>query len=384
MKKPTRLAFYAIVMAFFVHSFVNGTRGVFLPQFKDSFGLGDVFIGSVNGLLGAVMMFSSMAAGEICARIGNKGLAILSLLFYVIAIVGLQFASTPMAFVVFYAFTGFGASSIAVAVNTSVPTLGLKKPGQAMTIIHFGYGVGASLALFWMGDLIPRTGWRNAYLMVGLMIAVAIGVLMVTKFPVVKQTAKQAQAGRGYWKDPRFWMLSGIFGFYLTAELGLINWFPNYMKFALGMNDGSASRMAALFFVFLTLGRLVGSFFMDRYSHKKILAFFIGAMALCLSIGLLVPAISAFAIAFSGIFASVCFPSMMLVITAQFPDNHMRVMGAVSMVGAIVRMFGEFFVGSATQHLGAAVGFWLIPLFLVLSLGILINLILAPRRKIYG
>jgi fucose permease len=321
-----------------------------------------------------------MLAGEICARIGNKGLAMLSLLFYVIAIVGLQIASSPLAFVVFYAFTGFGASSIAVAVNTSVPTLGLKKPGQAMTIIHFGYGVGASLALFWLGDLIPRVGWRTAYLMIGLIIAFAIGVLFFTKFPRVVQTGKQTRSDRGYWKDPSFWMLSGIFGFYLTAELGLINWFPNYMKFALGMNEGTASRMAALFFVFLTVGRLVGSFFMDRFPHKKILATFISVMALCLSVGLLVPGISAFAIALSGLFASVCFPSMMMVISEQFPNNHMRVMGAVSMVGAIVRMVGEFLVGSMTQHYGPVFGFWMIPLFLVLALGILIKLILAPRR----
>jgi fucose permease len=381
MKKSTKLAFIAITFAFFVHSFVNGTRGVFLPQFKSTFALSDTFMGGVNGLLSAVMLVSSLVAGELCARIGNKGLAILSLGFYGIAILGLQWVSSPVMFVVFYAFTGLGASSIAVAVNTAVPALGLKRPGRAMSIIHFAYGVGASIALLWMGDLIPKSGWQSAYLMIGMIIGVAVILLTVTKFPVSDHAARQANAGRGFWKETNFWMLAGVFGFYLTAELALINWFPNYMKFALSMPQGSASKMAALFFVFLTIGRLAGSIFIDRFSYKKISALFMGLMIISIAIGLLIPAISALMIAFSGFFASICIPTLMLVINEQYPDNSMRVIGAVNMVAAIVRMAGEFLVGTITQRSGAAVGFWLIPFFLVLSLGILIKLIKTPRRK---
>ncbi len=381
MKRSTKLAFFAITLAFFVHSFVNGTRGVFLPQFKATFALSDTFMGGVNGLLSAVMLVSSLVAGELCARIGNKGLAILSLGFYGIAILGLQWVSSPFLFVVFYAFTGLGASSIAVAVNTAVPALGLKRPGRAMSFIHFAYGVGASIALFWMGDLIPKTGWQNAYLMIGLMLVVAIFLLAITKFPTSDHAARQASAGHGFWKEANFWMLAGVFGFYLTAELALINWFPNYMKFALSMPQGNASKMAALFFVFLTIGRLLGSFFIDRFSYKKISAWFIGMMIVSIAIGLLVPGISAFMIALSGLFASICIPTLMLVINEQYPNNSMRVIGAVNMVAAIVRMAGEFLVGTITQRSGAAIGFWIIPFFLVLALGILIKLIMAPRRN---
>lgn len=384
MKKSTKIAFSAIVFAFFVHSFVNGTRGVFLPQFKMTFALNDTFMGGVNGLLSAVMLVSSLLAGEACARIGNKGLAILSLSFYVIAILGLQWAPNAFWFVAFYAFTGLGASSIAVAVNTAVPALGLKRPGRAMSIIHFAYGVGASLALIWMGDLIPRAGWKMAYLLVGGLIVAGIIFLLATAFPESDHAERQAKAGHGFWKNPRFWMLAGVFGFYLTAELALINWFPNYMKFTLNMSEGAASNMAALFFVFLTIGRFAASFFIDQFSYQKISAWFIGLMAISLGIGLLIPSISAFMIAFSGLFASICIPTLMLVISEQFPDNHMRVIGAVNMVAAVLRMAGEFLVGSVTQHSGAAAGFWLIPVFLVLALGILINLILAPRRKVNG
>jgi fucose permease len=381
MKKSTKMAFVAITFAFFVHSFINGTRGVFLPQFKLTFALSDTFMGGVNGLLSAVMLVSSLVAGELCARIGNKGLAILSLGFYGVAILGLQWVSSPVMFVVFYAFTGLGASSIAVAVNTAVPALGLKRPGRAMSIIHFAYGVGASIALLWMGGLIPKSGWQSAYLMIGIIIGVAVLFLTVTKFPVSDHAARQAKAGRGFWKEMNFWMLAGVFGFYLTAELALINWFPNYMKFALSMPQGSASKMAALFFVFLTIGRLGGSVFIDRFSYKKIAALFMGLMITSIAIGLLIPAISAFMIAFSGFFASICIPTLMLVMNEQYPDNSMRVIGAVNMVAAIVRMAGEFLVGTITQRSGAAVGFWLIPFFLVLSLGILIKLIKTPRRN---
>jgi fucose permease len=381
VKKSTKLAFYAIAFAFFVHSFVNGTRGVFLPQFKSTFALSDTFMGGVNGLLSAVMLVSSLVAGELCARIGNKGLAIVSLGFYGVAILGLQWVSSSIGFVVFYAFTGLGASSIAVAVNTAVPALGLKRPGRAMSIIHFVYGVGASIALLWMGNLIPKAGWQNAYLMIGMMFAAAILLLVVTKFPISDHAARQASAGHGFWKETTFWMLAGVFGFYLTAELALINWFPNYMEFALSMPQVNASKMAALFFVFLTIGRLAGSFFIDHFSYKKISAWFIGLMIVSIAIGLLIPGIGAFMIALSGLFASICIPTLMLVITEQFPDNSMRVIGAVNMVAAIVRMAGEFLVGTITQRSGAAVGFWLIPFFLVLALGILIKLIMTPRRN---
>lgn len=384
MKKSTRIAFFAIGFAFFVHSFVNGTRGVFLPQFKMTFALSDTFMGGVNGFLSAIMLVASLLAGEACARIGNKGLTIVSLSFYLVAVLGLQWAPNSFWFVAFYAFTGLGASSIAVAVNSAIPALGLKRPGRAMSMIHFAYGVGASLALIWMGDLIPHAGWQRAYLLVGGFIAVAVLFLVLTPFPKTDHAERQAKAGHGFWKNSRFWMLAGVFGFYLTAELALINWFPNYMKFALYMPEGAASKMAALFFVFLTIGRFAASFFIDRFSYQKSSAWCIGLMAVSLGIGLLVPGISAFMIAFSGLFASICIPTLMLVITEQFPGNHMRVIGAVNMVAAVVRMGGEFMVGTVTQRFGATVGFWLIPVFLVLSMGILITLILTPRRKIYG
>ena len=380
MKKSTKLAFFAITFAFFVHSFVNGTRGVFLPQFKSTFALSDTFMGGVNGLLSAVMLVSSLFAGELCARIGNKGLAILSLGFYGIAILGLQWVSSPIGFVLFYAFTGMGASSIAVAVNSAVPALGLKRPGRAMSFIHFSYGVGASIALLGLGNLIPKSGWQHAYLMIGIIVVAAIILLIVIKFPISDHAARQAGAGRGFWKEKTFWMLAGVFGFYLTAELALINWFPNYMKFALAMPQMDASKMAALFFIFLTIGRLAGSFFIDRFSYKKISAWFIGMMIVSLATGLMIPGISAFMIALSGLFASICIPTLMLVINEQYPDNSMRVIGAVNMVAAIIRMAGEFMVGTITQRSGAAVGFWMIPFFLVLALGILIKLIKTPRR----
>jgi fucose permease len=144
---------------------------------------------------------------------------------------------------------------------------------------------------------------------------------------------------------------------YVSAEIGLATWLVSFLQESKGLSLTEASLLLSLFFASLTLGRLLGSFIVDRYGFARILAVCaVGSLSL-IGVGILGPPGLAFLIPLSGLFHSVVFPTVTGEVSSIFKGNTGTALGVFFAFAGIGGMGGSWIIGFFSDLLGTQGGF---------------------------
>jgi len=302
---PERRVFYGwwVVAAAFAVTFIGFgsayTFSAFLASLEHDFGASRGQVALVFSLAGFLYFALGIVSGPLADRFGARPLAVIGM---VLAALGLALASTAQNLIEVYLAYGLG---IGVGVGCAyVPAIGavqrwfVRRRGFASGLAVAGIGVGTLVMPPLASLLISSLGWRDAYLVLGVL-ALAIGggmALLIENDPrgrglnpdgdEASSRAQPATAGASVRDAIRTTRFVSLYAACLICSFGVFVPFVHLVPFA--RDHGIADSAAALLLGTIGIGSTAGRFFLggiaDRMGRERSLILMFAGMAAALSI----------------------------------------------------------------------------------------------------
>ncbi|WP_409298848.1 MFS transporter [Peribacillus sp. SCS-26] len=372
MKKSKNLAALCI-MAFtmFLLGGLSSTKGIVLEEVKKDIGLDLNEFGLVVFIFQWGFTIAGVVSGYLVDKKGLKIMTIAGSIVMAAGLLGTGIAQTILFFLGFYLIVGFGLGAMTVASNAIVPAVYPKKQGMMFNITMGVYGVGmftTPLILRWM--FAAGISWRVFYLGTAGLLAAFIALVVLTKLPAGKADKASLSAFKIMLKNAQFVFIMIFLIFYVASEVSFLNFFPSYLK-TQELDGASPSEKGAMiaavlsiFSLLFTIGRLGGGWIANKIGEKKTLLIFSFLAAITVTISKYFADEWVYLFAASGLFFSVLFPTATAVGT-KLSENSGSALGLVYVASGIGGAFAGWLVGAVSERFGAADGFNLPIIFLI-------------------
>ena len=279
--------------AFFVFGFVDNLKGPTLPALlRDldfSYGQGGtILFGAYLGFMVATLLTGVLADAA--------GIKVVLLVAGVCLTVGLAAFSLVSSFWLLAAalfVVGLGLGSIEVGGNSLIVDLHSSNRGRYLNLLAVFHGVGSLVVPLYAAELLSADfSWRQVY-----QFAIILAVGLATFFLVVKYPRAAHAGGEGFnlrtlfaagftWRMSWYYLLVAV---YVAAEIGIAARIVEYLQQVKGFDIGVSSLYLSLFFATIMIGRLVGSFFVERIGYLTVMLTATAAAIVCLSVGIFGP-----------------------------------------------------------------------------------------------
>lgn len=370
----TAAAFYA----FFVFGFVDNLKGPTLPvlladlDFSYSLG-GTLLLSAYIGFLAATLV-----TGVLADRLGT---GIVLLLAGVCLTIGLLvFAASSAFWVLALALmtVGLGLGAIEVGANALIVALHSAARGRFLNLLATFHGVGAFTVPLYAAALMQMGfAWRQVYQFAA---ALTVGIIVLfliarTPRPAHDPSSSPGLAAvrhTGFTRHMALYYL--VTGTYVAAELGIAAWIVEFLNKTKGLSLTTGSLYLSLFFVFVMVGRLGGSFLVERVGYLRIMVYAAAAAIVCLAAGIYGPPTLALLIPLTGLFFSIIFPTTTASVSRLHLENTGAILGLLFAFGGLGGALGPWAMGVANDWLGVQQGFALSILYCVVMLGGLLTL----------
>jgi len=298
----------AFLNLFFTVGIVYYGFPVFYPSLVESLGFSraQVTQGFLYGFVG-VGLALGFFAGVLIDRFGPREVIRLGIGFVGLSMVCMgwmsklwQFYALCVTEVVGYVLTGPIPNQVLIA------NWFCARRGRAMGVAYLGLGLGGAVSPLLVGSLIGLFGWRQAFVIVGLLILVAL-------FPVAQWVTRSTPAELGLPPDGssklmeatgarnvqsldvgsavrsrNFWLIVGG----ATLTIGAIGTVSQHLILFLKdqqFSTAQATRMASGILVASLAGRVIVGHYADRYSKKNVMALFYLMLGLTIPLLFLAP-----------------------------------------------------------------------------------------------
>lgn len=298
-------------------------------------------------------------------KVGRRGVALLGpaarLTGYIPMTLHPPFPVLPVLLVA----TGFGNGIQDSAWNTWVGNL--QQANELLGILHGFFGLGGAVAPFIISVMVAKLHleWYMYFYAIAAAVAVelALGVWAfwgVTGAAYRQNLGREAAAvtTRTVLAEPITWLMSVFLLAYAGAEVSLGWWIPTFMIEVRHADDFIAGVTATLFWLGVTLGRVILGFIKGRIGEKPAVT---GYLLLAVTFELLywlVPAtVGAMVFVFLlGFFLGPLFPAIIVVATKVLPpEYHITAVGFAAAIGGGGASVLPFAVGEIAQYHGVQV-----------------------------
>lgn len=361
---------YAIVASFMVMlimAITESIRGILIPTFMVDFDITSTQIGRFLLVSTAAYVLGTYIAGKLSKYADQKQLSIIGMIISGSGFLFTSFAKTYFSLSLGYIILTIGIGFVVLGLNTIVPAIKVLYIGVIINMLHFFYGLGATLTQRVAGYLITNgISWRHIFIaFVGLYL---LGIVLYSFVKLPKREVKSKKSEEIYsFEVPLIAMFCIGLGFYISAEIQTANWLVNYLDVMYEYNADQASKYVATFFGMLAIGRLLGGYILEKVGYLKSITLCLLVSLITYSIGLINES-TLVVLSISGIFFSLVYPTAMLVIQRKFEHNAIRVVSIVSMAASVVNMSAGYFIGYLNDTIGVRLSYMSIPISIAISL----------------
>ena len=174
---------------------------------------------------------------------------------------------------------GLGAGAVDAALNNFVA---LHFASKHMSWLHCFWGVGASISPYIMSFWLSKNEqWENGYRTVGF-IQIFLTVILFISLPLWKQIktnnfATDDEESPEPKKLREIFKIKGVksvlFAFlaFCAVEATAFSWTSSFLVLGKGLSVDSAAKYASLFYLGMTVSRLITGFFADKLGDKKMI-----------------------------------------------------------------------------------------------------------------
>ncbi len=268
-------------------------------------------------------------------------------------------------------FISMGASTLMnTMMNILSPFFFGAMAGLYINILFFIQGIGTSGNQKLTGTFVTGyDDYRRICLGLSLIGVVSLVLLGLTKFRSVsentgeacsaeKDSASETAVGKSFRTCMSGLVLAMglVFGFYFVAEHGIMNWWFMYCTQGLGLSAGSASTGVSLFFGTMTVGRLLMAPLVQKLGTRKSIMILGGLGTAVYLLGILLGKEGIWILGISGIFISILYPTIVLLLQELFPkDIIATVTGMVISIGTLFDIAFNAVFGNLVEAAGFGV-----------------------------
>lgn len=370
MKEQERRLIYLSFFFMCLFAVTDSTRGVFLPFIKTAYQVTDTQLGLISSVSSLSFMISMPIAAMIAERSGYRILIRSGFAIQIIAVMVLRFATNYPLILFFYILLSIGGAVVLYAINTIIPQLPITNHAYYMNWTHCMYGIVASsitVALGW----VLRTGidWKIMYYVTVVAMLIGLAVNRKSEYPWIPQSESKG-GNHALLKQPILYTYIVIFGFFVSAESGMIVWSIHYYDQAFQIDTGFAAILAAGFLINISIGRVIGSRYLEKYDHFHMVQFTQAVAILMVTLGLSLGRNGVWLLPLSGLFFSINYPTMLISIGYVIKNQTQRAVGYITgFTGSIVFVM-HIIIGRISDHFGIRIAMYVIPFSLVVCLGI--------------
>lgn len=375
-KRMTNMLVILIFGLMLLQGFMDNMRGVLIPSIREAFhidytSLGWMMLISTVGYIGA-----TFTGGMLVDRFGQKKVIFMGLICLAGGALGISTAWSFPVFVLFIFLLGYGVGFINIGASTITPILFVKNQAIMMNLLHFFYGIGATIGPRYAGVLLASNYlWRDVYRYSILVIGVIAVYFVTCRFPKVERSGKRHKVPlRQIASDKRIILFSVLLGFYVAGEIGIANWFVNYLQQGRGVTPLKSASYLSLFFMIFTFGRLIGGFVAERLGYMRSIILYAAMTIFCLGLGMFGGKFFVGMISISGFFFSIIYPTTMALLIKTFHCGINSILGFVMALSSVINMLANWMVGKANDLFGVSIGFYLILVYMMMVLMLLLTL----------
>ena len=371
----------ALAFAYLTFGAITNVAGAIVPKIKETYDVS----GSASSFLASVFFIAygltSVPFGILIDKLGTKFTLIFGSLITTIGV--FMFASVPGYFANMLAMfiCGVGITAIQVSANPLVKEISNpEKYSRNLPLFMVLFGVGSTIAPF-IVTVIKSRGfeWTYTYWLFTVFSVVMLFGLVFPKYPekTNKEQDSKSQNNFSYLlKDPLMIMFTLAIFLYVGVEVGVANNIGLFLEDVHNVSKilghgAEAAKNAAIskYWFGLLMGRLIGSFVLDKISSKKAIQIFITGAAI--SLGFTVFSnnltIVLWSIPFIGFFISIMFPSIYGLAIDSYKQEYSSMISGIlctaiiggAVVGPVMAKVAEL-AGSVDKpnwHIGMLVAF---------------------------
>lgn len=371
MEKKQRIISTALIyLVMAVTAIAEGLINIFSVPVKRDFLINDTKLSLMFTCGTIAYLICNYLGGALCEKIGQKKLFLIGILGA--ALTNLIQAWSPnfiifiIGFALIQAFTGL----ISISANTIMPVIWITGQAIAMNLTHFAYGVGLSASQKLSGMLMTDGfSWRSIYVGSAIITFIVLVIFLFIKLPEKKEEKEEEKLSLSVvLKDKLIWFFFVGLGFYIIAEQGTGRWLPTYIKSTYGnITESQIASYVSIFFLLLTIGRLVGGFIVEKMGAMRAVKTFSFIGGCIFIIGLLLGEKGLYLISAAGFFFSIMFPTVVLIVSNTFKKSTSYITGMVIAFASIVNTCTNLVIGVVSDNLGIRYAIFIIPIAILLT-----------------
>lgn len=367
-----------IYIAFISLGLPDSLLGSAWPSIYTEFGVPVSFMGIIFMIISIGTVLSSLMSDRATKLLGTGRVVVISITLTCIGLFGFSLSSSVLVMCLFAIPYGLGAGSIDAALNNYVA---LHFKSRHMSWLHCMWGLGASVGPYIMGACIEGgRGWRAGYRTIGLIQAV-LTVLMVASLPLWNRSSdarqKKKEEGRPALSLRQVVSLPGAipvmlaFFCYCSLEQTAGQWAASYLTLSRGVPAETAASFAGLFYIGITVGRMVDGFLTFRFDDTQMVRMGQGTAALGILLMLLPvgKTASLAGLVITGIGCAPVYPSLIHATPAHFGADKSQAVIGVQMASAYV---GTTVMPPLFGWIAGHTSFQLLPFFLLALLALMV------------
>ncbi|KAH8175285.1 major facilitator superfamily protein [Sarocladium implicatum] len=373
--------FCAVSWSFLVIGMNDACIGALLPYIEEYYNINYTTVSTLFIVFFPGSLLAALLNNHIHHRFGQRGVALIGPIARVIGYIPMALHPRPFAILpCLLILTGFGNGIEDSAWNAWVGNLA--NANELLGLLHGAYGLGGTIAPLVATLMITKGGlpwWNYFYLMIalcGVQLVVLVSAFWTATGSAYRQrlnyekssTSVEGSEGavenkkrvttRQVLKGPIPWVIALFLFGYVGAEVSLGGWIVTFMLRVRHAEPFLAGLTVTLFWLGLTIGRVVLGFITGRIGEKLAITGYLLLSTILLILYWLVPHFIA-AIVFvtlMGFFFGPLFPAAIVAVTKLLPiEHHISAVGFSAALGGGGAAVFPYAVGAIAQSHGVQV-----------------------------
>lgn len=266
----------AIIYAAFISlGLPDALLGAAWPSIHTELSVPVSYGGIISMIISMGTIISSLKSDDLTRKLGTGKVTAVSVAITAAALWGFSVSRTFGMLCVIALPYGLGAGAVDAALNNYVA---LHYKARHMSWLHCFWGIGASLGPYIMGAcLTGGFGWNSGYRVISILQIALTAVLFITLSMWKSMGGEEEKEGteiqalglRGLIKMPGAKAALAAFFCYCGLEQTAGLWAASYMVLERGVTAREAARWASLFYLGITVGRLICGFITMKLDDKS-------------------------------------------------------------------------------------------------------------------
>lgn len=368
-KKNKIIATILIYLVMVIAAIAEGLINIFTVPIKIEFSITDTNL-SVMFMFGTLAyLICNYIGGALCEKIGQKKLILIGLIGAILTNLiqawSHNFIIFTIAFALIQAFLGL----MSIATNTVIPVLWITGQAIAMNLTHFAYGVGLSASQKLSGMLmVDGFSWRTIYIGSAILTLIVFIIFIFIKLPIYKQEKEEKLPITIILKDKLVWFFFIGLGFYILAEQGTGRWLPTFIESSYkNINESNIASYVSIFFLLLTIGRLVGGFIVEKIGAMRTVKLFSFIGGIIFIVGLILGEKGLYIVSIAGFFFSIMFPTVVVIVSNTFKRSTAYITGIIIALASVVNMLVNLLLGVVSDLIGIKYAIFIVPISIFIT-----------------